>query len=111
MKPVRLKLSTVDQALPTGASRFWGNPDLPRGFDYPMYKDFEGDENAKLKEYATTDSPEYKRMVEEIARRLGLTTLRFNKIESLIESIGLPKCKVCTHCFDGSSCCFKKMKE
>lgn len=44
MKPVRLKLSTVDQALPTGASRFWGNPDLPRGFDYPMYKDFEGDD-------------------------------------------------------------------
>ena len=76
-----------------------------------IIKDFEGDENAKLKEYATTDSPEYKRMVEEIARRLGLTTLRFNKIESLIESIGLPKCKVCTHCFDGSSCCFKKMKE
>lgn len=44
MKPVRFKLSTVDQALPTGASRFWGNPDLPRGFDYPMYKDFEGDD-------------------------------------------------------------------
>ena len=75
-----------------------------------IIKDFEGDENAKLKEYATTDSPEYKRMVEEIARRLGLTTLRFNKIETLIESIGLPKCKVCTHCFDGSSCYFKKMK-
>ena len=75
-----------------------------------IIKDFEGDENAKLKEYATTDSPEYKRMVEEIARRLGLTTLRFNKIETLIESIGLPKCKVCTHCFDGSSCCFKKLK-
>ena len=49
-------------------------------------------------------------MVEEIARRLGLTTLRFNKIETLIESIGLPKEKVCTHCFDGSSCC-KKMKK
>ena len=76
-----------------------------------IIRDFEGDENSKLKEYATTDSPEYKKMVEEIARRLGLTTLRFNKIESLIESIGLPKCKVCTHCFDGSSCCFKKMKE
>ena len=75
-----------------------------------IIKDFEGDENAKLKEYATTDSPEYKRMVEEIAKRLGLTTLKFNKIESLIESIGLPKCKVCTHCFDGSSCFMKKLK-
>ena len=75
-----------------------------------IIRDFEGDENAKLKEYATTDSPEYKKMVDEIAKRLGLTTLKFNKIESLIESIGLPKCKVCTHCFDGSSCYFKKMK-
>ena len=70
-----------------------------------IIRDFEGDENAKLEKYSTTDSPEYKRMVDEIARRLGLTTLRFNKIETLIESIGLPKCKVCTHCFDGSSKC------
>ena len=76
-----------------------------------IIQDFEGDKDAKLKEYATTDSPEYKRMVDEIARQLGLTTLRFNKIETLIESIGLPKCKVCTHCFDGSSCCMKKKKE
>ena len=70
-----------------------------------IIRDFEGDENAKLEKYSTTDSPEYNRMVDEIARRLGLTTLRFNKIETLIESIGLPKCKVCTHCFDGSSKC------
>ncbi|HEY9544261.1 amidophosphoribosyltransferase [Prevotella sp.] len=68
-----------------------------------VIKDFEGNEDMKLKEYATTDSPEYKRMVDEIARRLDLTTLKFNKVETLIESIGLPKCKVCTHCFDGSS--------
>ena len=47
-------------------------------------------------------------MVDEIARQLGLSSLRFNKIETLIESIGLPKCKVCTHCFDGSSCNMKK---
>jgi amidophosphoribosyltransferase len=69
-----------------------------------IIKDFEGDENAKLDKYATTNSPEYTRMVEEIGRRLGLTSLKFNKIETLIESIGLPKCKVCTHCFDGSGC-------
>ena len=75
-----------------------------------IIKDFEGDEHAKLKEYATTDSPEYQRMVKEIAKRLGLTTLKFNKIETLIKSIGLPKCQVCTHCFDGSSCFMKKMK-
>lgn len=56
-----------------------------------------------LQKYATTGSPEYNRMVAEIARRLNLDSLQFSKIETIIEAIGLPKCKVCTHCFDGSS--------
>ncbi len=56
-----------------------------------------------LQEYARTDSPRYRAMVEEIGRRLGLTSLRFNTLEILIKSIGLPKDQVCTHCFDGSS--------
>ncbi len=65
--------------------------------------DFEGDPNTNLERYATTGTPEYERMVTEIGRRLGLTTLKFSKIEDLVESIGLPKCQICTHCFDGSS--------
>lgn len=69
-----------------------------------IINDFEGNPDTKLKEYATTDSPEYTRMVDEIARRLGLTTLKFNKIETLVKAIGLPKCDLCTHCFDGSGC-------
>ena len=73
-----------------------------------VIRDFEGDENVKLEQYATTNSPEYNRMVDEICKRLGLTSLKFNKIETLIESIGLPKCKICTHCFDGTGCCHKK---
>ena len=68
-----------------------------------IIKDFEGDASKNLEKYATTDSPEYKRLVEEIRKRFGLTSLRFNTIETLIRAIGLPKCKVCTHCFDGSS--------
>ena len=68
-----------------------------------IIQDFEGDHTAKLKEYATTDSPEYNRMVDEIARQLELSSLRFSKLEHLVESIGLPKCNLCTHCFDGTS--------
>ena len=70
-----------------------------------IIKDFEGDDKKNLEKYAQTDSPEYKRMVDEIAKRLGLTTLKFARLEDLVESIGLPKCRVCTHCFDGSSYC------
>ena len=69
-----------------------------------MIKEIEGDENKNLEKYATTDSPEYKKMVQMIADRFGLSSLKFNTLETLVEAIGLPKCKVCTHCFDGSSC-------
>lgn len=65
--------------------------------------EIEGDPNAHLDEYATTCSERYNLLVEKIRQRFGLTSLKFNPIETLIESIGLPKCKVCTHCFDGTS--------
>ena len=68
-----------------------------------IIKELEGDENKNLEKYATTGSPEYEKMVDIIAERFGLSSLKFNTLETLIEAIGLPKCKVCTHCFDGSS--------
>ncbi len=68
-----------------------------------IIQEIEGDHTKNLEKYATTDSPEYKKMVEMIRERFGLTSLKFNTVETLIEAIGLPKCKVCTHCFDGSS--------
>ena len=48
-------------------------------------------------------SPQYERLVEEIRRRFNLTSLKFNTVDTLVDAIGLPKCKLCTHCFDGSS--------
>ena len=69
-----------------------------------IIKELEGDENKNLDKYATTDSPEYKKMVGIIAERFGLSSLKVYTLETLVEAIGLPKCKVCTHCFDGSSC-------
>ena len=68
-----------------------------------IIQDFEGDENKNLEAYSQTGSPEYERMVEEIRKRLGLTSLRFNKLETLVKAISLPKERICTHCFDGSS--------
>lgn len=65
--------------------------------------ELEGDPNKNLEKYATTDSPEYKAMVKKIADQFGLDSLKFNTLETLVEAIGLPKCKICTHCFDGSS--------
>lgn len=65
--------------------------------------DIEGDPNKNLDKYATTNSPEYNELVDRIRKNFNLTSLKFNPIETLVESIGLPKEKICTHCFDGSS--------
>lgn len=66
--------------------------------------ELEGDPEKNLELYATTGTPQYETLVEKIRERFGLTSLKFNPLETLIASIGLPKSKVCTHCFDGSSC-------
>ncbi len=67
-----------------------------------VIRDIEGDDHKNLDRYMTYGTPEYERMVSEIARRLGITSLKFAKLEALVKSIGLPKCRICTHCFDGS---------
>lgn len=69
-----------------------------------IIQDFEGDASKNLEKYSDPSTPEYRRMVDEISRRLGLTSLEFSKVDTLVESIGLPKCRICTHCFDGTGC-------
>ena len=56
-----------------------------------------------LREYITAGTPRYEKMVEAIRKNLGLTSLKYQTIEGLVEAIGLPKEKICTYCFDG--CC------
>lgn len=43
MKPIYFKLSKPFEKLHVAASRFWGNPGLPKSSDYPMFTDDEGD--------------------------------------------------------------------
>lgn len=59
--------------------------------------------NFDLAAYARTNSPEYARMVEEMRKELGLDSLKFAPLETVVRAIGLPKHKICTHCFDGTS--------
>jgi amidophosphoribosyltransferase len=63
----------------------------------------EGTENVNLKEYSDENDGKYAIMVERIRKNLGLTTLKFQKLSDLVLAIGLPKEKLCTHCWDGSS--------
>jgi amidophosphoribosyltransferase len=68
-----------------------------------VIKRLEGDASANLEEYATTNSDKYNAMVEEIRKDLNLDSLKFAPIETVVRTIGLPKCRICTHCFDGTS--------
>lgn len=54
-----------------------------------------------LEEYADPGSERYECMCSEICKRQNFTTLRYHRLDDLVQSIGLPKCKVCTYCFDG----------
>ena len=54
-----------------------------------------------LSDYANPDSQNYKEMVEEIRRQLNFTSLQYNRLDDMIEAIGLESCKLCTYCFNG----------
>ena len=62
-----------------------------------------GTDDNDLAEYATAGSPKNQAMVERIKQRLKLTSLQYQKLADLVEAIGVPKAKLCTHCWDGSS--------
>lgn len=65
-------------------------------------KELEGDNVKDLDLYSQTDTEEYKAMVNQIRKRLKLTTLKYQRLEDLVEAIGLPKEKICTYCWDGA---------
>lgn len=54
-----------------------------------------------LKEYADPESERYERMVEEIRKELNFTTLRFNRIDDMLDAVGIDRCKLCTYCWNG----------
>ncbi len=65
--------------------------------------EIEGTEDIDLTEYAVDGSEKHRAMVDHINDRLGATSLRYQKLEDLVVAIGLPKEKLCTHCWDNSS--------
>ncbi len=64
-------------------------------------KEMEGHDGPPPPEYVHPDSAQYHAMVERIRHRLGLTTLQYQQLDDLIKSIGLPREKLCTYCWDG----------
>jgi amidophosphoribosyltransferase len=66
-------------------------------------RQLEGKDENDMKDYSDIQNSKYHAMVEQIRKNLGLTTLHYQKLGDLVQAIGLPKEKLCTHCWDGSS--------
>ena len=68
-----------------------------------VIKELEGDSAKNLERYMDETSKEYANMVEVLRKHLGVDTLKFNTLGIIQKAIGMPKEKICTHCFDGTS--------
>ena len=67
-----------------------------------VIKEMEADEKKiDLKNYANPDAEEYKEMVKRIGEQLCFTSLRFHRLDDMIASVGIPREKLCTYCWDG----------
>ncbi len=64
--------------------------------------ELEGENPRNLEEYADQRSERYRAMLEVIRKRLGLTSLQYQRLDDLVAAIGLPKEKLCTYCWDGT---------
>ena len=54
-----------------------------------------------LDEYADPHTEKYEQMVQDICEMQNFTTLRYHRLDDLLESIGIDPCNVCTYCFNG----------
>ncbi|MCI9094428.1 MAG: amidophosphoribosyltransferase [Coprobacillus sp.] len=69
-----------------------------------VIRDLEGTEDISdevLQDYANPDHPKYQQMLDEICKRLKFTSLRYHRLDDMIESIGINPCHLCTYCWNG----------
>lgn len=69
-----------------------------------IISEFEGTDEvpkAVLQEYADPENPKYRKMVDEICKRLKFTSLEFLRLDDMIEAVGIEPCKLCTYCWNG----------
>lgn len=54
-----------------------------------------------LQQYTDPESEKYEQMIEEIRKELNFTSLRYNRLDDMLEAAGIPKENLCTYCWDG----------
>ena len=74
----------------------------------------EGRQNEEiLQEYANPDTDKYHDMVEAIGREMNFSSLRYHRLDDMIQSVGINPDSLCTYCWNGKEsteqeCIWKK---
>ncbi len=68
-----------------------------------VIEEFEGKEVSDdvLAEYADPDSEKYQKMVDKICEKLHFTSLRYNRLDDMLDAVGIEPEKLCTYCWNG----------
>ncbi len=68
-----------------------------------VIREFEGDDVSEetLLEYADYNSEKYEKMVKRIGEKLNFTSLRYHRLDDMIEAVGIDPDKLCTYCWSG----------
>jgi amidophosphoribosyltransferase len=61
----------------------------------------EGHDTEDIQDYLDDRTEKYRKMVDWIAREIDVTTLRYQRIDDMVEAIGLPREKLCLQCWIG----------
>ncbi len=63
--------------------------------------ELEGQKEAPLEEYSDDSTEKFNAMVNRIGQKMGVTTLKYQKLDHMVDAIGMPRDKVCTYCWNG----------
>ena len=67
-----------------------------------IIKDMEGEEGSRhLDEYADGTTERGKKLRQAIADKFNFTSLDFQTLDGILQSIGIDPCKLCTYCWNG----------
>ena len=67
-----------------------------------VIKELEGEETEEiLEKYSDPETEQYNNMVENIRGKMNFTSLTFNRLDDMIEAVGIDPSKLCTYCWNG----------
>ena len=54
-----------------------------------------------IQEYANPDSEKYENLLDAMCEKLHFTSLKFLRLDDMLESVGIPQENLCTYCWNG----------